>query len=472
MKVVIFGAGEFYQKRKEKLLSYSDIERVAIIDNNKNIQGTILDGIPVLPVEQINMIEFDVILLMSAKAVEMKKQLSDLGVGLKKIWHWERLKGEKERGNFCFYCGNLHYLVTAKKVLIISTTLGYNGGTLAAVYAARALEKRQYNVVLAAPEGNSIFIDEMKNSGLNIMICSALPYLYEEEIAFVKQFDFVIVNVLQMILCASQISCIKPTLWWIHEPSLLYKPILSQFSEYALEEKLKKVDIYAVSKIAKENFNYYFPNQNMKILTYGIPDERILSIKKDGNNKIVFAIVGIITPIKAQDLFLEAISKIQPRLKNNALFWIIGLIRQDVFSNKVREMASQESNVVIRGEMTRDKLKKIYQDIDVFVCASLEETMSITTTEAMMHGKVCIVSDTTGISDYICDGINGFVFKSGEVSELIEKMNWVFNNRDKLSKIGENARQTYEKYFGMDCFGEKLEKALLQAENLSNSSNE
>ena len=53
-----------------------------------------------------------------------------------------------------------------------------------------------------------------------------------------------------------------------------------------------------------------------------------------------------------------------------------------------------------------------------------------------MHGKVCIVSDATGISDYISDGINGFVFKSGVVSELIEKMNWVFNNRDKLFQIG------------------------------------
>lgn len=472
MKIVVFGAGEFYQKRKERLLGYSDIEQVAIIDNNKSIQGTFLNGLPILAVEQIEKIDFDVILLMSAKASEMKKQLFDLGVDLKKVWYWERLKGEKERGNFCFYCGNLNYLLTAKRVLIISTVLGYNGGTLAAVYAARALEKRQYNVVLAAPEGNPVFIDEMKSKGLNIMICSALPYLFQEENAYIKQFDFVIVNVLQMILCASQISYIKPTLWWLHEPSLYYESILDQFNEYAMDEKLKKVSIYAVSRIAKENFNHYFPNQLTKILTYGIPDERSLTLEKVKNDKIVFAIVGAISPIKAQDMFLKAISKIEPELKKNASFLIIGLIGHSAFSNKVRKMAFQESTVVLMGEMTRDKLKKIYQDIDVFVCASLEETMSITTTEAMMHGKVCIVSDATGISDYICDGINGFVFKSGEVSELIEKMNWVFNNRDKLLQIGKNARQTYEKYFGMDCFGEKLEKALLQAENLSNSSNE
>lgn len=471
MKIVVFGVGEFYRKRKERLLSYSNIEQVAFIDNNKSIQGTFLNDIPVLAVEQIVKIDFDAILLMSVKVNEMKKQLSDLGVDLGKIWYWERLKSEKERGSFCFYCGNSIFLSAAKKVLIISASLGYNGGTLAAVYAVKALEKRQYNVVLAAPEGNMTFINEMKNSGLNIMICSTLPYLYEEEIAFIKQFDFVIVNLLHMISCASQISHIKPTLWWIHEPSLSYEPILSQFNEYTLEERLKKVNIYVVSRAAKENFNYYFPNRITKILTCGIPDERDLTTKRFQNNKIVFAIVGIISPIKAQDMFLKAVSKIQPQFKNNASFWIIGLFKQDNFSDKVREMASQESNVMIKGEMTRDELKRVYQDIDVLVCTSLEETLSITTIEAMMHGKVCIVSDATGISDYIRDGINGFVFKSGEARELIEKMNWVFNNQDELLQIGKNARQTYEKYFEMDGFGKRLEKALLQAENLSNNSN-
>ena len=37
MKIVVFGVGEFYRKRKERLLSYSNIEQVAFIDNNKSI---------------------------------------------------------------------------------------------------------------------------------------------------------------------------------------------------------------------------------------------------------------------------------------------------------------------------------------------------------------------------------------------------------------------------------------------------
>ncbi len=462
MKIVVFGAGEFYQKRKKYLLEYTDIQLIAIIDNNKSIHGIHLDGIPVFAVEQILTMDFDVILLMSIKTNEMKNQLLNLGIDIKKIWCWARLKSEKERGKFSFYCGNTNEFVTGKKVLIISTNLGYNGGSLAAVYAARALEKLEYNVVLAAPEGNPAFINEMKDNGLNIIICLALPYLYQEEILFIKQFDYIIVNVFQMILCASEISKIKPVLWWIHEPSSFYEPILIQFDEYIMTEKLEGINIYAVSKIAQRSFNQYFPNRITKTLAYGIPDEREAIIRKKRNKKIVFAIIGGVIPLKAQDIFLKAVKRLESQFKNNALFLIIGLIGQDPYSNEVKRLASLESSVLLMGEMTRDELKKVYLEIDVLVCSSLEETLSIVTTEAMMHGKACIVSDTTGIADYIHDGINGLVFKSGNVDELADKMRWIFNNEKDISQIGRNARQTYEKYFKIDDFGKRLEKALLE----------
>ena len=75
VKVIVFGAGRFYEKRKEKLLSDPDVERVAFIDNNRDIQGTYIDGIPVMAVHQIAALSFDVVLLMSAKTLDMKKQL-------------------------------------------------------------------------------------------------------------------------------------------------------------------------------------------------------------------------------------------------------------------------------------------------------------------------------------------------------------------------------------------------------------
>ena len=161
------------------------------------------------------------------------------------------------------------------------------------------------------------------------------------------------------------------------------------------------------------------------------------------NTKIVFAIIGTVTLNKGQDIFLEAIKKINKNQKACTEFWIIG---------------------AFLGEMTRKEIQNAYSEIDVLVCPSREDSLPIVVTEAMMYGKTCIVSDATGVVDYISHGENGLVCKKGDAEDLAEKIKWVFCNKEKLQQIGANARLVYEKYFTMACFGDRLEAAIDRAE--------
>ena len=43
------------------------------------------------------------------------------------------------------------------------------------------------------------------------------------------------------------------------------------------------------------------------------------------------------------------------------------------------------------------------------------------------------------------------------MTDLTRKMSWVLNNKDQLNSISGKARQTYEKYFTMKVFGDRLE---------------
>lgn len=463
MKIVVFGAGRFYQRRKEEFLFSTDDELVAIIDNNQEIHGKEMDGIPVLAVEKIRTLDFDLVVLMSARADDMKTQLVQLGVDTKKIWYWGRYESKKKIEAFCLHCRDTMDFAGRKRILVILQSFGYHGGALTAVYAAKALKQRNYHVVLMASGGNQTFIDEMEKQGLNILICSALPYLYMEERAFIEQFDAVIVNVFPMILCAVEISKQKPVIWWIHEASISYKETLVQFSEYAKTEQMDRMDIYGVSRIAQDNFNYYFPNRITKTLAYGIPDELKDMDRKDKEAPVVFAIIGVVMPLKAQDLFLEAVKHMREELKSKAEFWIIGFLGQDSYSNKIKEMVSNETSAALLGEMTRREIQNAFEEIDVLVCPSVEDSLPIVVTEALMYGKVCIVSDSVGMADYITEGKNGFVFPKGNRKALSEKMEWMIENREQLWQIGQNARQTYEDHFTLECFGERLEEILYDA---------
>lgn len=461
-RVAIFGTGKFFRRREERLNSFAEkIEVVTYLDNNPSLWGNTMGDVPIISPNDILDVSFDAVVLMSVSGGEMASQLLALGVPRNKIWSWEKLRAYAMHGTIELYDKKTSRKVYKKRILIISTVLSYNGGSLAAVYAAMALENKGYDVILAVPHGNEALIAEVTEGGVAVAVCPAFPYMYEEEKRWIRQFDAVIVNVFQMIAVAGEVSRIKPTMWWIHEPSDLYEAAISEFGEYACMEAIKAIKIYAVSSIPKKNFNSYFPERINGVLGYGIPDEQLSKANsKSINDKLIIALIGAVIPRKAQDVFIRAVNMLKNEVCSKAEFWVIGFCGSDDYGNKVRELAASSPLVKIRGEMTRSEITRAYASIDVVVCPSLEDPLPIVMTEGMMHGKVCIASDASGTADYIRAGENGMICRAGDVVDLSAKMEWIIEHRQAVDLLGKNARSTYEKFFTLEKFAERLENVI------------
>lgn len=463
MRIIVFGVGGYYKSRKEKLNAYQQIEIVAFSDNNAAIWGERIDNIQIVSPALIPQIPCEAILIMNSHVQEVRSQLLELGIEQSKIRFWEPFYAEFMQGERKIYQG-VYGHETGKKILIISTALNYNGGTLAAVYAAMALQGRGYGVVLAAPAGDENFIEETVDKGITVAICPAFPFIYEKDRKWVGQFDVVMVNVLQMMHSAYACSRICPTLWWIHEPMEVYERVMSKPWNHIQGEWLDNICIYAVSNMAKKNFNIFFADKIRETLCYGIPDVVLNKLSvQEKRKKVVFAIIGnICGRRKGQDVFLEAASSIKNR--EQAEFWIIGHCFDDTFGRKIQMMVSNISSVKMLGVLSREEIYNIFPQIDVVVCASREETMSITINEGMMFSKACITTENTGVAEYIQDGVNGFVIPTENISALRDRMDWLIFHREEIGRIGEAARRTYEQYFTIDVFGDRLEKALKETE--------
>lgn len=460
MKLLVFGTGLFFKNRKEELNSiiYKKAEIIAFLDNNPKEVPECGTKTIYHPNNALS-IDFDMVVLMSLKAEEMKQQLLDIGVSKEKIYTWDKFKNKMLCGCLQFYCASTKKN-PKENILVLSTDLNYNGGTIAAAYAVKALQNRGYNVCLAAPDGDIRYIKECVAQGINVMICPGIYEFGNEEQFWISQFDVVLVNVFQMMECAVKISKIKPVLWWIHEAKDFYAPIIEKYSDYAKVEMFRKLNVRAVSQIPKKNFNCFFPKKITDTLSYGIPDE--ISLVREGKiqNKVVFAIVGSVCERKAQDIYIKAIKQLTNQQKAKSEFWLIGEIGSDQYSEYVRELSEQEESVFLKGLYSREEMKLVYQDIDVVVCPSVEDPLPIVMTEAMMNERPCIVSDNTGTAEYISDGENGFVVKQGDVEDLANKLQWFIENPDKIKMMGKHARKIYEKHFTLEIFGENLELAL------------
>lgn len=461
MKVIVFGVGRFYQNRRERLKQYQEVEIVAFSDNNETLWGGELEGIRVIPPDAIREVAFDCILIMSTYADEIARQLIGSGIEEPKICFWKPFYAKMVQGERKIYKGinKKNEKKTGRNILIISTDLDYNGGSMAAVYAARAIQDKGNHAVLAAPFGNEHFIEETINVGVTVAICPALPYIYEKDREWVNQFEMVIVNVYQMLHSACACAAFIPTLWWLHEPLEIYRTVMEQPWNRIEEGKLDNINIYGVSNWAKYNFNSFFPERMKKVLHYGIPDMGLgKQDTKEKQSAVVFAIIGSVCERKAQDVFVDAATQLG--YEEKAEFWIIGYLGQDMFCNKIREISQRVSTIKIKRMLTREEVYRIFPQIDVVVCASREDSLPIVMTEGMMFGKACITTDRTGTADYIHNGENGFVIPAEDGEALKEKMEWAIHNRDKLEIMGKKARETYEKHFTMDIFGENLERAI------------
>lgn len=467
MRIVVFGVGKTYHENKLNILPQDSI--VAFLDNNFSLHGKSVDGIMIYNPSQIYELQYDKIVLMSDYAYEMRRELIDKKVPEDRIWTWKQYQSERLRGVLRLFCYHDYHGEPKSRILVLSTKLDYNGGTIAAVHAVMALQLRGYQVVLAAPSGDQAFIEEISSQGVNIVLCPAVYYLDKSEVYWINQFDVVLVNVFQMLPCACEISKFRPVLWWIHEPSTLYNKIYErtrkEFFYYDDPLKMKYINIAAVSTVAKKNFEAYYPDRINYILPYGIPDEYISTTKKEESSKITFAIIGMIEKRKAQKIFVEAVMYFTKEELKELEFLLIGPDWADVYYNEVKELTDKVPQIKMLGRLTRDKMKEIYQRIDVVVCASMEETMSIVITEGMMHGKVCITTEATGMAEYIINEKNGFVCRAGDAKSLWSSMKWITEHRNELQSIRSSARETYLKNFSMESFGERLEKLIVETES-------
>lgn len=457
MRVIIFGAGLYYNKRKNSL--GQGVEVIALADNDSTLWNTYTDGVEIIPPSRIPDLVYDRILLMSMKKNEMKSQLSKMGI-TQKIYSYDEHLGDLERGKLQMIYNTNDDRKEKKTALIVSSSLGYHGGSVVASYTAFLMKDMGYNTYVAAPDGDAIFIKEMTGRGLNIILYKNLPYAGEKELFWAEAFDQIIVSTLPMIGCANEISRKKKIHLWLHESAVSYAQVEERYLNFE-EKGFHNIDVYAVSNPAKSNFQRYYPNTKVEILPYGIPDRSKKQTLEKKGTKVILAIIGHYIEVKGQDILLDAVRGMTAEEKVQIEVWMIGACHSDSkYFNEIKNKIEEKMIVKMIGELNREEMEAIYPKIDVVVNASRQDSLPTVVAEGMMYSKICITSEVTGMAEYIEDGKNGFVCKVDDANDLRDKIRWIIDHREELEKIGREARKTYEQYFSMEKFKERLEHIL------------
>ena len=454
--IAVFGAGDYYHRYIDFIKEKENVE--CILDNNKELWDKTVDNTLVVAPQSVfcYQIEYIILLVTVSIAYVIKKQLIEIGVHKDKILLYDEYFEKCRAGEYKIY-----YPFQKNDILIASSHLHYDGGSMAVYHAAVALTNQEYKVTLVVSCANNKLISEMVDKGIEIVVYPAIMRPTIKEINWMNQFRYIVCSDEFMITCVKRLNYERNVVWWLHGPNEVYDGILKCFGKI-YQEEIENVRIYAVSSVAKRNFINAFGKHEIGILPYGTRDRVKKLVKKRESNRIVFAIIAGFCKLKAQDIFLEAAKLLNDSYGERVEYWLIGHHGENHFAKQIMQMASEIPNVKIKGVLTREAIDEAYRKIDVVVCPSWEECLPTVIVEGMMYKKIGIVSDNTGLIDYITDGVNGCICKTGDVHSLYEKMKWIVNCFYELDEMRENARALYERFFSIRALEERLVDVLLE----------
>ncbi len=241
--------------------------------------------------------------------------------------------------------------------------------------------------------------------------------------------------------------------------SILAK-ISARFVSYPLELKLlnaSKVIMTVSDSIAHELEVEYHINQNQIFTVGNGVNEGFFYPKKNkskNNNKnILFS--GRIEGEKGIFDLVECAKYIK-NVKSNISFLIAGKGRDlNRMKRKVRREKLQDMFIFL-GQISQEKLVKLYQDAILFVFPSYHEGLPTVLLEAMSCGLPIVASDVRGNRDLISNGKNGILAPPRNPKKLAEAISLLLRDERLRITYGRNARKTIEQNYTWDEVSRKV----------------
>lgn len=149
------------------------------------------------------------------------------------------------------------------------------------------------------------------------------------------------------------------------------------------------------------------------------------------------------------------------KLKENGYKFCLNMIGTGAMEKKLKYLTKKYSladSVHFLGSMSPEQVRTYMEEAGIYLFTSdRKEGWGAVLNESMNSGCAVIASHLIGSVPYLInDGINGLIYKSGNVDELFEKVKYLLDTPAQQSQIGREAYCTINGVWNADIASERL----------------
>lgn len=160
---------------------------------------------------------------------------------------------------------------------------------------------------------------------------------------------------------------------------------------------------------------------------------------------IVLIFVGRLAPEKNLIFLLRAFAGVNQAVDNLRLVLVGDGPDHDNLIDRVRHMELSDK-IHFTGRIPYEDVPRYLSLADAFVTASVSEVHPLSVIEAMGAGLPVLGIKSPGVGDTVIDGETGYLALDEDLAAFTAKMMLLVSDRERLARLGDNARQQSAQY--------------------------
>ena len=183
---------------------------------------------------------------------------------------------------------------------------------------------------------------------------------------------------------------------------------------------------------------------------WGVDEIALSDTRANGEFRVFFA--GLVNePMKGFRILQEAVRRLRASGRNV------------VIHATGEPRGWQNDFTLFMGWLNQQELPRFIRDADVLAFPTIaEEGLGRSAVEAMGCGRPVVASRIGGLSWTVIDGETGWLFESGNVGELVQKLESLIDRPNLRMEMGRAGRLRFEQEFTWDAVIERHYRGLLQ----------